>query len=536
MAQDRVLRFPRISLRLLLIAINLAVLVLPVAGIQLMRLYESALVRQTESALIAQGAFVAAFYRSLLREEKARTEGAAALVTISRPISDPDDQWRDGRWSPRPPTLDLAESPILPPFPDGVPGALAEPVARRVGRRLRPMLKDAQLVTLAGIRVTDPWGVIIASTGYDVGLSIADGEELAVALAGGSASRLRKKTERVEDTALNSVSRAGGVRVFVSAPIVLDGRLVGAVMLSRTPPSIGRALYAKRWLFLTAFALLFALVLIMSLLTSRLIARPIARLARWAERVRAGQEQALDEPIPPARTTEVARLQEAIEAMAETLQQRARYLQDFSRHVSHEFKTPLAGIRGAIEVLEDHGDTMTPEQRMRFQRNIAADAERLHRLTERLMELTKAEMAQAPAATFELAPAVAMALAAFSEQALINAAGVEQELRVRGDAQVLVAVLEILAENALQHEATELRVWSAAENDRVVLYVQDNGSGISPGNRDKIFDPFFTTERDTGGTGLGLSIAAALLKQVGGEVRLVPGNGPTTFRLILTRG
>ena len=54
-------------------------------------------------------------------------------------------------------------------------------------------------------------------------------------------------------------------------------------------------------------------------------------------------------PVP--RTVELARLQEAIAGMATTLEQRASYLQDFSRHVSHEFKTPIAGIRGAIEVL-----------------------------------------------------------------------------------------------------------------------------------------------------------------------------------------
>ena len=102
----------RVSLRVVLIAINLTVLLLPVAGIQLMRLYESALVRQTESALIAQAAFVAAFYRSLTLEQR-------PPPGYGIPIESPDRRWRDGRWSPSPPVLDLASSPVLPPLPDG---------------------------------------------------------------------------------------------------------------------------------------------------------------------------------------------------------------------------------------------------------------------------------------------------------------------------------------------------------------------------------------------------------------------------------
>ena len=85
-------RRPRLSLRTVLIGINLAVLARPVAGIQVMRLYESALVRQTESALVAQAAFVAAFYRSLVLEQLPDD-----LKAVSREIRSLSPQWRDGR-------------------------------------------------------------------------------------------------------------------------------------------------------------------------------------------------------------------------------------------------------------------------------------------------------------------------------------------------------------------------------------------------------------------------------------------------------
>ncbi|MCZ6619762.1 MAG: HAMP domain-containing sensor histidine kinase [Gammaproteobacteria bacterium] len=522
----------RVSLRTVLIGINLTVLLLPVAGIVLMRLYESALVRQTESALIAQAAFVAAFYRSLVVEQ-----GTRPLETISREFRDLDGQWFDGRWSPRPPTLDLASSPVLPPFPDGQPGQPARAFAQQVGERLMPVLKDAQLVTLAGIRVVDPWGTIIASTGDDVGLNIAEGDEIAAALLGEPSSRLRRKSEVVEVTALNSISRSGGVRVFVAAPIVLGGRLIGAVMLSRTPPSIVQALYAKRWLLLQALGLLLVLVLVMSLLTFRFIARPIARLADQASRISAGETSALNDESPAdvlgSRTVEIARLQDAITDMAATLEQRANYLQDFSRHVSHEFKTPIAGIRGAIEVLQDHDSDMTGEQHARFLHNIAADAERLHRLTERLMELTRAEIRTSACEPFKLTDVVRETVNTFSQQVVFNTQGVNAEAHALGQPDVLNAVLEILFENAIQHEACEVTVWTRLAPGIVELFVQDNGTGIPSSNRTKVFDAFFTTQRDRGGTGLGLTIATALLKQSQGELRLASENGPTTFRLTL---
>lgn len=526
---------PRTSLRTLLIAINLVVLLLPLAGIQLMRLYESALVRQTESALIAQGAFVAAFYRSIIAQQDTQDwTDMSRKIPADSPLAQQGQQWL-----PQPPVLDLASSPTLPPFPDGRDGASAEAFARDAGVRLIPVLKDAQLVTLAGIRVVDPWGVIIASTGEDVGLAIGHSEEVKEALAGRPASRLRNKTDVARVSTLDSISRTSSVRVFVANPIVMHGRLIGAVVLSRTPPSILQALYAKRWLLLQALVLLIALVVVMSLLTFRLIASPISKLADQAGEIARGELSVLAiseryETQKP-RTKEIARLQQAITDMASTLEQRANYLQDFSRHVSHEFKTPIASIRGAIEVLQDHSEDMSEDQRLRFLSNIAADADRLHRLTQKLLELTKAEMGAQATQPFQLTTAISLATSGFADTLRIRTDGVDDEAQGLGNADVLSAVLETLFENAAQHDATELTLWTEQTPAAWVLHVQDNGSGISEGNSEQVFTPFFTTERDNGGTGLGLTIAQALMKQINGDIQLNAGNGPTVFTITLQK-
>ena len=80
--------------------------------------------------------------------------------------------------------------------------------------------------------------------------------------------------------------------------------------------------------------------------------------------------------------------------MAEAIARRSRYLRDFAAAVSHEFKTPLAGIRGAVELLEDHHEEMTEAERARFLGNISADTARLSQLVTRLLDLARADMAR----------------------------------------------------------------------------------------------------------------------------------------------
>ncbi len=100
-------------------------------------------------------------------------------------------------------------------------------------------------------------------------------------------------------------------------------------------------------------------------------------------------------PPPPATAAvEIRDLYEDFGRMAEAVDRRSRYLRDFAAAVSHEFKTPLAGIQGAVELLQDHGDDMEAEQRRRFLGNIDADARRLSDLVTRLLDLARADMAR----------------------------------------------------------------------------------------------------------------------------------------------
>ncbi len=525
----------RVRLRTVLILVNLFVLALPLAGVQALRIYESALVRQTESELIAQGVAIASFYRATfqrLTERPGRTLGGDFLAAHSRALLEQSPADAEP-WQPRPAILDLTDSEMLPALEDPLPRQSADTLAALVGETLTPVLRDLQRVTLAGIRVVDFAGVIVASTAADHGLSLANGVEVRSGLAGAGVSRLRERELTGDPPAFSSISRGGRIRVFVSTPIIEQQRILGAVLLSRTPSSILPALYGKRLLLLEGLTLLLAVVVAIGYLTSRTILNPLRELSTSARQIAAGDNTAL-ERMRPSGTVEISQLGQSIYAMGDALQRRADYFRDFARHLSHEFKTPLAAIRGAVEVLEDHGQQMNDAERGNFLTNIHADVERLNRLTERLLDLAGAELR--PGSAARVASDLSEVLARLDNDHEVTVSWTDPPpFHVAMEADRLDAALSQLAENAREHggDDTHIDIDVRRADGLAELLFKDDGAGISPGNRDRIFQPFFTTARADGGTGLGLPIIRALIEGSGGEIELLDSTRGSTFRIRL---
>jgi len=209
-------------------------------------------------------------------------------------------------------------------------------------------------------------------------------------------------------------------------------------------------------------------------------------------------------------------------------------VRDFTASVSHEFKTPLAAITGAVELLQDSAERLSDAQRARLLANVAESASRLARLVDRLLLLARADLTQPGAVEAEVAEALRAMAERFGPALVLE--GAAAALRVKAPPEALDAALGHLVENAVHHggPAVRVRLRASAEGHRVHLDVRDDGPGVSPANAARIFEPFFTTARDAGGTGLGLAIAAALARAFGGAVALVPSAGPGAwFRLTL---
>ncbi|HSW14844.1 MAG TPA: ATP-binding protein [Solimonas sp.] len=539
----------RLSLRTILLLINLVILALPLGGISWLRLYESALIRQTESELIAQGAFVAAAYVAIA--ERLTSPGGGDPVAANLPLEDygyvlvapPPAADPQGRWRPRAAVLDLANDPVLPRPPEAAPSAdTLDPLAWRVGQELAPMLQRAQRTTLAGIRVVDYRGLIVASTrdgdSDDSGLSLLGYEELQQALRGLPGSRLRRRDSPQAAPALDSISRGAGLRVYVAEPILRGDRVIGAVLLVRTPASLSQAILGKREPLLLAALALVGLVALLSLLGALTITRPVGRLVEQAHRAARGETGAMAPQRHPG-TREIAELSETVATMARTLEQRARYIRDFAAHVSHEFKTPLTAIQGSVELLREHAEEMSPEERSRFLDILTQDARRLENLVRKLLELARADVMRVGDESCELGPVLAGAAERQRGLGLAVELAAGSEVRVAMAPETLDSILGNLLDNARQHGGAGVRVRLSCSADATarppaaLIDIADDGAGISAANAERIFEPFFTTRRKNGNTGLGLAIIRSLLQAHGGSIELLPAAGGACFRLRL---
>lgn len=532
--------------------VNLLVFVLPLASIWVLRLYESELVRRTEAELIGQGALIKEAYVQAVRRTLANrappTDDGDHAATLAQPpafgLAVDSRFWRpsddEAPISPRPTQLDRSATNVLPDTPAAKRHHVRpDPIASAAGARVDPMLRRATRTTLSGMRVVGPRGVVVATSRSGLHGFVGGWEEVRRGLRGEPTSFLRARPAHRRHPSIRSVSRATPVRVFVGYPVVVSGRVWGVIVLSRTPLDVAKALYLNRRDLTFAALVLLSVVGLVAFLTSRFLARPLAELRQQAARVASGERGAVAR-IEHAGTQEVAELSDAIARMAEALQGRATYLEAFSRNVSHAFKTPLTTIRGTIELLQDHLDEMSPEQRARFLGNLDAEASRLDRLVRRLMVLARADVL-APDAGEEapLTPTLADIKQRYRDRCEVVLEG-DAECSLPIAAETLDTMIDNLVDNSARHGARHVAVTvsdapaqGTVNPQRVQIDIRDDGPGIDPDIADELFEPFVTTAGAQGGTGLGLAIVRALARAHGGDLQVMPSTTGAHFRLTL---
>jgi len=270
-------------------------------------------------------------------------------------------------------------------------------------------------------------------------------------------------------------------------------------------------------------------VALLAWLTSYAISRPIYALIGQTQRVARGEKgiHPIDEPV----TQELALLSENIASMADTIAERSDYIRNFAMHVSHEFKTPLTAIQGAIELIQEHGNSMPPEQFQKFLANTMKDTNRLRQLVTRLLELARADVLQPREENTLLSTLVKELQSEFGDRGLVVLSNDNADIVLPLPTDIAHTVLGNLLENSRQHGATEVIVTASLIQGVIRIVVQDNGKGISPANAEKLFTPFFTTKREHGGTGLGLVIVRSLLNAFHATIQHLPTQDGNAFSI-----
>lgn len=513
-----------------MLVVMLSVLVLPIASLFLFRFYENELVRRTEEQLIAQAAVIASTYRELMKPQ------AVAGNLVPNRLRQQGNLGRSvtrSYYTPIDPQLDLAKQAVLSRRDDAVAATI--PVSlkvKRAGETMQNIMINAQRYTLAGMRLLDQNGTVIAGRS-EVGESLRHIEEVSSALKGQYTPVIRERISDEPQPPLASISRGTGIRVFIAFPILQDKTTIGVVYLSRTPQNILKHMYQIRGkLILLGFVLLFVTGLLVLFISSRL-SRPIRELIAQTQQVTRGEQQTVSVLRQPG-TYELAQLSGSFAQMSEALKERSMYIDRFASHVSHEFKTPLTSMQGALELLQEHADDMPQEQRQRFINNLYDDTGRLKRLVNRLLEQARADSLQATSERTDSLPIIKQLAYAYAKRGL-NVVYEASQHYLNIAPIAFETVLTNLLENSLQHHADSVEIGFETTPITCLITLRDNGSGVSVANQESVFTPFFTTQREEGGTGLGLGIVQALLQTWKGSIKLVPSRSGACFELKLSR-
>jgi signal transduction histidine kinase len=504
----------------------MTVLTLPLVSLFFFRLYENELVRQTEAELIAQSAALAGFFA---HEVETISDPE---VSLGAPVN-PALSSASGVAQFIQPSLDLTSDDVLGPRPEAAPSLIQPaPSLIAIGQRLHPIALKTQSVTLAGFRLLDGSGVVIAGR-EEVGLSLAHIEEVRQALQGRYKAVLRTRISDEPPPPLYSLSRGTRIRVFTAMPVVVQGHVAGVIYASRTPNNIIKHIYGEQRKFVLAGLMVLGATTIIGLVFSRAITGPINALVSRTVEVGHGNRDALL-PLAHHGTREIALLSQSFIDMTERLHDRSDYIATFAAHVSHELKTPLTSIQGAAELLRDDvhsGSTsMTEPERLRFLDNIITDTTRLTLMLHRLRELARADNPQLSGMAL-LSRAIADLKSAYPSLD-IQHGGID-DCRVAMSSENLFIILSHLADNSASHQARSLRISALLSDHEVIISAYDNGEGISEANKDRIFDAFFTTRRESGGTGMGLGIVQAMLRAHAGSIRLLATETGTGFEIRL---
>ncbi len=220
---------------------------------------------------------------------------------------------------------------------------------------------------------------------------------------------------------------------------------------------------------------------------------------------------------------------------------------DFIANASHELRTPLASLRAFVETLQGPARDDTTA-RTRFLQLMAQQAERMTRLIDDLLSLSRVEMRVhlPPRGIVELnetAAYVCQSLEPVAEAAKAKVTLVRDAAtaRIRGDREEIVQVLQNLIQNAIKYGreggTIEVRVGRTAPRGasgaKLWVSVTDEGPGIAPEHLPRLTERFYrvtvTSSREKGGTGLGLAIVKHIMNRHRGELRIAsrPGAGST---------
>ena len=331
-----------------------------------------------------------------------------------------------------------------------------------------------------------------------------------------------------------SVFDGAAFRSRCAAPVIYRSQTIGAVYAYEYDTEQASLLQNLQSTLLRISAAVLLFVALLSLVLSKILTRRFGLLAAAIRQMREGD---YGQRAKVGGHDEITEIAGEFNSLADRLQTTEEVRRRFVADASHELKTPLAGIRLLSDSILQTGN-MDRETVREFVGDIGQEAERLTRITENLLRLTRLDSgAVEQARSVDISPIIQrtarMLRLVAEERGVELTCEIEREGTVLAGEDDLHQVIYNLTENAIKynHSGGFVRVKLGGDDDTCVVTVEDNGIGIPENDLPRIFDRFYRVDkmrsRAYGGTGLGLSIVADTVRRRGGSVEAGarPGGG-----------
>ena len=324
-----------------------------------------------------------------------------------------------------------------------------------------------------------------------------------------------------------------------ATPIVYYGTIIGCVYITEYDPFQGSLISSLQKNVLQITLILEILVVLFSLFYANVFSHRIRKIMQSMHIIQNGD---YSHKVNMGGNDELTILGKEFNDLTERLntseQKRRRFVSD----ASHELKTPLASIKLLTDsILQNDMDMETVRE---FVGDIGNEADRLNRMTAKLLSLTKLDVQNiAESEIIHISPTIHRVTRMLSPMA--QAADIKLELKLVCDCPVLILeddlyqIIFNLMENGIKYTPPGGSVYVSLKQseENAVLTVQDTGVGIPEDAVPHIFERFYRVDkarsRATGGSGLGLAIVRAIVERNRGEITVtsVPGQG-TTFSVM----
>ena len=384
---------------------------------------------------------------------------------------------------------------------------------RNIQAKIHGVLKNSSSINAY---ITDERGIVLydSHSETNIGKDFSQWRDVFLTLQGKYGAR----STRPDPTDPSSV-------LYVAAPIRYEYRSIGVISVSKSEERFSKFITKFEDKIVYMFIVFILGAMVIAAIISYWLTHPVEELMKYAQKVTQGK---VARP-PQTSFRNFKSLGQAFDTMRISLEGK-KSIENHVQNLTHELKSPLTAIKLSAEQL---GTDISQDKKTHFLNNIEVDIDRASKLLDELLEIAKLETKSNlnNIETPSLKELISETQQSLNSQIEKNNINLEvkldsPELTVRGDRKLIQRMLNNLILNAIQFSPSEGKVLIEAveKNNKLQIFIRDQGKGIPDYAKEKIYDRFFSLERPSGekSSGLGLAFVKEAITLHGGVIQLEP--------------